>query len=233
MIKVFLILTLLQLNILYAGQILLVVGKDFNSTRAKLFCFEGSKQIFGDIDVNLGRNGLAWGVDEKNFIHFATEPTKHEGDGKSPAGVFSLISSFGYDENGFSLPYRKSTADTICVDDLNSNYYNKIIKMPAKVPESFELMKRDDDQYKIGAVVDYNPKAVKGRGSCIFLHVQKEPNHPTAGCTSMRFSDLDKVLKWLDPNRDPLLIQVTKQYLEQVFQQFPQIGDQAIINTIK
>lgn len=229
MIKVFLIFTLLQFNLLMARQILLVVGDNFSSSKAKLSCFDGSKRVFSDIDVNLGRDGLAWGVDDKNFKHNADEPTKHEGDGKSPAGIFSLTDSFGYDDNDFLLPYIKTTANTICVDDVNSTLYTKIVDMPSKEPNSFEFMKRTDDQYKIGAVVAYNTDAVKGRGSCIFLHVQKAADHPTSGCTSMKYEDLEKILRWLDPLKKPILVQVPKQYLPQVLKRFPQINLQTNI----
>ncbi|WP_345980281.1 L,D-transpeptidase family protein [Sulfurimonas sp. HSL3-2] len=233
MIKVFLIFVLLQFNTLMARQIVLVIADDFNSSKARLFGFEGSKTVFSNIDVNLGRSGLAWGVKEKDFIHKGAEPSKYEGDGKSPAGIFPISRSFGYGENVFLLPYIKSTPSTICVDDVKSSFYNKIIDMQKERPDSFEFMKRDDEQYKIGAVVEYNANAVKGRGSCIFLHVQKEPGHPTSGCTSMRYGDLQKILQWLDPNKDPILVQVPKEYLDEVFKQFPQISSKKIISTIK
>ncbi|WP_345993352.1 L,D-transpeptidase family protein [Sulfurimonas sp. HSL-1716] len=216
MIKIFLIFILLQFNILHARQILLVVSENFNSTKAKLYTFEDSKSVFRGIDVNIGRNGLAWDGDDKYFHHDKKEPLKREGDGKSPAGVFLLKSSFGYEDNDFLLPYIKSTTEKICVDDADSDFYNRIIDMPKEQPKSFENMKRDDIQYKIGVVVDYNPNKVKNRGSCIFLHVQKEKDHPTAGCTSMRYEDLRKILKWLDPNKKPLLIQIPKNYIKEI-----------------
>lgn len=233
MIKVFLIFVLLQFNTLMARQIVLVIADDFNSSKARLFGIDGSKTVFSDIDVNLGRSGLAWGAEEKDFTHKAGEPSKYEGDGKSPAGIFPISRSFGYGEDVFLLPYIKSSPSTICVDDVKSSFYNKIVDMPEERPGSFEFMKRDDEQYKIGAVVEYNANAVRRRGSCIFLHVQKEPDHPTSGCTSMSYGDLQKVLKWLDPNKDPVLVQVPKEYLGEVFKQFPQINSKKIISTIK
>ncbi|MBU0632989.1 L,D-transpeptidase family protein [bacterium] len=223
MIKVFLIFMLFQFNVLTARQIILVVGDDFNSSKAKLFCYDGSKYPFSGIEVNLGRNGLGWDLDDKHFIHQADEPIKHEGDGKSPAGIFELTKSFGYEDSSFLLPYIKNTANKICVDDVNSTFYNQIIDMPTIKPKSFEFMKRDDEQYAIGAVINYNPKGLKGRGSCIFLHVQKELSHPTSGCTSMSYNDLQIILKWLDPAQKPILVQIPKKYLNDVRKLFPQI----------
>jgi len=223
MIKVFLILSAIYSSFLYANQIVLVVSDDFNATKAKMFCFEDGKKIFEDIDVNLGRNGLAWDQDDKRFLHVSNQPFKKEGDGKSPAGVFPLLWSFGYEKNSFVFPFLQTDEKDICVDDINSSLYNSIIKMPHKKPNSFEYMHRDDEQYKLGIVVDYNPSKIKPRGSCIFLHVQKEPNHPTAGCTSMSYENLYKLLLWLDPSKKPLLIQITKEYLQEIKQDYNQL----------
>ena len=77
-------------------------------------------------------------------------------------------------------------------------------------------MKRDDDQYKIGIVVEYNPQKTQGAGSCIFLHVEKSQQHPTAGCTSMSYKDLYKILQWLDPKKEPIFILIPRLYLNQV-----------------
>ena len=215
MIKVFLILLVINLNVLYANQVVLVVSDDFNTTKAKMYCFENKKLVFKAIDVNLGRNGLAWDRDDKTFSHAKNQPLKQEGDGKSPAGIFALTSSFGYETHTFSFPYHSSTFEDICVDDVNSSLYNSLVTMPNIKPKSFEYMKREDEQYKIGVVVDYNPNKIRSNGSCIFLHVQKELNHPTAGCTSMSYEDLYKILNWLDVSKKPILVQIPKEYLQE------------------
>lgn len=212
MIKIFLILFVINIKILFANQVLLVLADEFNSSVGKMYSFEDGKQIFPSISVNLGRNGLAWSEDDKYFIHGTNEPIKHEGDGRSPAGVFSLISAFGYDEQNFLFPYTKSSSQLICVDDVNSTLYNSIVILPLIKPNSFEYMKRDDIQYKLGVIVAYNPLQKKGNGSCIFLHVEKEPLHPTAGCTSMKYDDIKNILEWLNSSKNPILIQIPKSY---------------------
>jgi hypothetical protein len=212
MIKVFLILVVLNVKILLAQQTLLVVSDDFNSSVAKLYCFEEGRAVFPAIDVNLGRNGLAWDKEDKIFQHHQDEPLKIEGDGRSPAGVFSLLSSFGTQNQSFSYPYTQSSSQLICVDDINSSLYNTLVLMPAVKPASFEYMKREDGQYKLGIIVSYNPNQIKKNGSCIFLHVEKESHHQTAGCTSMKYDDIYKIIKWLDMNQKPSLIQIPKKY---------------------
>ena len=214
MTKSFLILLNTSILLFSSQQILLVVADDFNTTRASLNCYEDDKLIFSDIRVNIGRNGLAWGLGEHKIQHDSREPTKYEGDGKAPIGIFKLTNIFGSTStHNFSLPYLYTSKELICVDDSKSNFYNQIIQAHGN-EKSFEYMKREDSQYKLGVVVEHNVNAISGRGSCIFLHVQKEEGASTAGCTSMEYDDLKKIANWLDTKKNPLLIQVPKKYLK-------------------
>jgi L,D-peptidoglycan transpeptidase YkuD (ErfK/YbiS/YcfS/YnhG family) len=91
------------------------------------------------------------------------------------------------------------------VDDVNSEDYNKWVKGKPNAA-SCEKMKRDDDQYKYGVVIEYNMyPIVKGKGSAIFLHVWKDGG-PTLGCVSMSEEMVLKILGWLDPAKKPLII---------------------------
>jgi len=137
---------------------------------------------------------------------FAPIGEKREGDGKTPSGIFRLGTAFGYDASVESkMPYRQTTDDDFWVDDVNSEDYNKWVKgKPAAV--SRENMKRDDDQYRYGVVIEYNTNPiVKGNGSAIFLHVWK-PGEPTSGCVSMSEEMVLRILGWLDPAGKPLII---------------------------
>jgi len=204
-------------------QILLVVADDFNSSKAKLSCYEDTKIICKDIEVNLGKNGLAWGIGIKKIEHATNEPLKFEGDKKAPAGIFQLRETFGYSYTNISkLPYLYADKNLICVDDSNSAFYNQIIEANGN-EKSFEYMRREDKQYEIGVVVAHNPHAVAKRGSCIFLHVQKSDNHPTVGCTSMKKHDLKKIVNWLDKKKNPILIQLPQKYIQEVKKLYPMI----------
>jgi L,D-transpeptidase-like protein len=222
MIKTFLIFIIFT-NFLYSSQqIILVVSPDFNSSKAKLSCYEDNKKVFNTIDVNLGSKGLGWGLGELILKQKKDEPTKKEGDKKAPAGIFKLTSTFGYaKKERFNLNYIYLSKDFICVDDSNSKDYNKITLMPKKRPSSFEQMKRDDNQYKLGVVVLHNKEQIKQAGSCIFLHVQKSKDASTAGCTSMNIDDMRKINSWLDGNKNPILIQVPKSSLNEIKELFP------------
>ena len=110
------------------------------------------------------------------------------------------------------MPYRQATDDDFWVDDVISEDYNKWVKgKPNAV--SWEKMKRDDDQYKYGVVIEYNMHPiVKGKGSAIFLHVWKG-GESTLGCVSMSEEMILKILAWLDPAKKPLIIMGTESEL--------------------
>ena len=210
-------------------QLILIVSNDFNTSHATLSRYERESSHFEkvgeSIPVNLGRNGLGWGIGEAGFTPGAGEPFKHEGDGKAPAGIFKISKAFGYSKTlETKMPYIEANQELICVDDTGSLHYNQVLSLQnAAQPKSFEWMRRKDDLYKIGLVVEHNSAAVKGAGSCIFFHVRKSEDAPTAGCSAMREEDLFKIIKWLDPKKDPEVVQIPKAYCSQAEVLFPGI----------
>ena len=154
--------------------------------------------------------GFAGSIGEKGFAPIGD---KREGDGKSPSGVFPLGIAFGYDPSvETKMPYRQATEDDFWVDDANSEDYNKWVKGKPNAA-SWEKMKRDDDRYKYGVVIEYNTDPiVKGKGSAIFLHVWKGGG-ATLGCVSMPEEMVLKILGWLDPAKKPLIVMGTESEL--------------------
>ena len=75
--------------------------------------------------------------------------------------------------------------------------------------KSSEKMFTVRPQYDLGVFVAYNSyPAIPGNGSCIFLHIWKDANTGTAGCTAMARENLEKVVRWLDPTKNPYLVQM-------------------------
>ena len=184
-----------------SSQILLVTDENFLFFhRPKLHAMEKNgnlwKAAFEPLDAVAGRNG------------FARAGEKKEGDGKTPSGIFPLQTAFGYTASmKTKMPYRQSLEDDIWVDDVNADDYNRWGKKQETLAASFEMMKRDDDQYKYGIVIEYNTDPViKGNGSAIFLHIWKCPGLPTAGCVAVSEENILKILDWLDPASSPLII---------------------------
>ncbi len=198
-------------------QLLTVTAEDFNSSTGLLRAYEYKhaswRMVFEPLNVNLGKNGLGWADAHESEI------MKYEGDGKSPSGLFALNALFGYEAHNFKLPYQQLNEHDICVDDKTSPDYNRLIRTqtPQKY-KSYEQMKRQDDLYKLGVVVDYNTNREQGRGSCIFIHIQKAKNAPTAGCTSMDEAALLKLMHWLDPSKHPHLLQGSISFVQETFQ---------------
>jgi len=203
-------------------QLLVVTSKDFFTPIAELQAYEKVdkqwQKRFTKIQVNLGRNGLGWGKGLISFNHEAKEPVKKEGDGKAPAGLFSLDMFFGYEKQDFNFNYKQVSLEDLCIDDSSSSVYNQLIQ--SKTPQafkSFEYMKREDRLYALGITVGHNKEQVKEAGSCIFIHVQRAQNAATAGCTSMQEKRLYQLMKWLDKRKHPLLLQLPLSYLKEGF----------------
>lgn len=196
-------------------QVLLVISPDEKSTSAELRMLERDdaepwKQVGDAIPVTLGRNGLAWGLGEHTNSPPAGFRLKQEGDGCSPAGVFSLPLAFGdAPAANFGLNYVPITESILAVDDPQSQFYNQIIDSArvSKDWDSTEFMRREDGLYRWGIVVAHNPANQAGVGSCIFMHLWRGPGQPTAGCTAMSEDSILRILKWLDPAMEPRLVQ--------------------------
>jgi L,D-peptidoglycan transpeptidase YkuD (ErfK/YbiS/YcfS/YnhG family) len=199
-------------------QMVLSVSAGWEETRAILRAYERPSPeapwvpVGAPIEASLGRTGLAWG----RGLHPAglPGPEKREGDGKSPAGVFDLRLVTGYAKAspaGTRMPYREATATLRCVDDASSSHYNQLAD-EAQTPKgwsSAEDMRRPDDLYRLVVWVGHNDApVVPGGGSCIFLHLRAGPSATTAGCTAFEPDPMERLLRWLDPEARPVLVQL-------------------------
>ncbi len=222
-----------------ATQAVVVVTDGWKTPTAQLSLIEktseGGWKAIRTGPAVVGRNGLGWGSGLHAAPANGAHPTKKEGDGKAPAGIFAL----GDRAFGKSKATPRPTAfrwipaaDNVCVDDVNSPHYNHIVPAPSIKGQyrSAERMRRKDALYDVVLVVDHNaganastvgaatekklaPKA--GRGSCIFLHVWRRANKGTAGCTAMPKKTALNLLETLDPQRHPVLIQLPRREYEQ------------------
>ena len=202
-------------------QLVVVTTPGWTSTTGTMRRFERAsatsawRAVDRSVPVVVGRTGLAWGV---GFDGVSTDgPHKREGDGKAPAGMFPLDTAFGFASRAsmqaVRLPYAQLLPATDCVDDTASSHYNTVVDK-ASVPRvdwsSAEHM-RQVAQYEVGVIVGYNAAPpVKGRGSCIFLHIWAGPQSHTAGCTALDEAELRVTMMWLDPEKRPLLVQLTE-----------------------
>ncbi|MBL1211763.1 MAG: L,D-transpeptidase family protein [Ignavibacteriae bacterium] len=218
-------------------QMVLVLTDASRDTTGSLYYFERVSKDSGwilssqQIPVVLGRSGLGWGKGLHTPQNTFDFPIKEEGDGRSPAGVFSLSAVFGYKSSDemshLKMPYIHITEMIECIDDPDSKYYNRIIARDEVSREdsvdwqSSEKMRFADIYYELGVVVDHNSDPIEsGAGSCIFLHNWIDENETMAGCTAMDPPNMQEIAEWLDAAKNPVLVQLTKQLYFELLEQW-------------
>ena len=209
-------------------QLVLVVTEGFNDNQARLRRFERAgggdwRPVGDDVAVTIGKNGLAWG----RGLHgeaIGPGPVKVEGDGRAPAGVFAFGTAFAYRPEDLwqpaKMPMHRVTDQTVCVETINSRFYNRIVDentVPAVDWTSPDRMLRPDGLYRYGLMVEHNaPDTRAGAGSCIIFHLWRRPGAPTVGCTAMNEPAMLAVLAWMDAGKKPLLVQLPRAELERL-----------------
>lgn len=199
-------------------QVVLVLAPDDHSKVARLWLMQretgsGWRVADGPLAVTLGHQGLAWGKGEHTAPPPACFRIKHEGDKCSPAGVFRIPLAFGLfpaaEAKWLKLPYTPLTPSIVGVDDPKSRFYNQIVDntQVERDWDSNEPMSRHTHAYRWGAFISHNPEGTPGLGSCIFMHLWGGPGSGTSGCTAMSEEDIKRVLGWLDPAKEPRLVQ--------------------------
>ncbi len=178
-------------------QLILVTSNGYNTSNAEIRTFErNSKGSWVPVLTTKGHIGK---------YGFAKEKDMKEGGKKSPIGKYTIGTAFGRKANpGTKLNYRKITADDVWVDDPKSKLYNtwqskKKTKTHWKSAENMNIA-----AYTYGFVINYNTKRIPYKGSAIFFHIG---NSYTLGCTATSEENVKRILKWLDPKKNPVIIQ--------------------------
>jgi L,D-peptidoglycan transpeptidase YkuD (ErfK/YbiS/YcfS/YnhG family) len=204
-------------------QLIVVTTPDWNSVVGRLQRYERRAAdenwtpVGEAVTVDVGRNGMAWGrgLISTDSVREPQDPVKVEGDGRSPAGVFRLGPTFGYAARApadWKMPYVWIKSSVECVDDSESKFYNRVLDRNTTQTvdwKSSEKMAQAGEAYRWGAVIDQNMDPVVPRdGSCVFLHIWGGQGMGTAGCTAMPQGQLEPILAWLDPKKQPLLVEM-------------------------
>jgi D-alanyl-D-alanine dipeptidase len=197
-------------------QMVTAIVDDWSSTHATLRMWQRDGASWKPIGEAwpgvIGKTGAAWGDGLHGaFVQGRDGPFKHEGDGKSPAGVFDFRAVYGYAATpppGAHYPYVALDDRFECVDDADSVQYTHIVDHDhvQKDWKSSEKMRRSDDLYTWVFDIAHNPRAHAGAGSCIFLHVWAGPDAPTVGCTAMAEPQLAHLIATLDPVARPVFV---------------------------
>ena len=122
---------------------------------------------------------------------------KKEGDLKTPKGIYKIDTLF-YRKDKYLNPITKLKKipiqkDMGWCDDVNSKYYNKLIKLNKNVRH--EKLFRKNSNYDLLIPISYNTKRpIKDKGSAIFIHLTKNYKK-TLGCIAIKENDMLVLLK--------------------------------------
>lgn len=183
-------------------QLILVTSSGYNSINAKIRTFE---KVDGKWYTRMSTSGY--------LGKYGFADVMSEGGKASPRGKYSIGTAFGrYDNPGTKLPYRKITSDDVWVDDSLSPLYNTWQKASENSGQWSSAEKMDIPLYNYGFVINYNTeKRIPGAGSAIFFHVG---DNYTLGCTATSQNQVISILKWLDPAKNPAIIQAPESELK-------------------
>jgi L,D-peptidoglycan transpeptidase YkuD (ErfK/YbiS/YcfS/YnhG family) len=183
-----------------AGQLITVEASRFQTTSASLRLWARKNGcwtlVAGPWTARVGRNGLAG--------------RRREGDGTTPAGVFTLgpVMYGNAPDPGVRYRYRRLRCGDWWDEDPTSPTYNTFQHVRCGTRPPFRTttpgLWQEKRAYRHFAVIEYNMRPiVPGRGSGIFLHVQTGSS--TNGCVSLPAERLTAVLRWLRPGATPLI----------------------------
>ena len=153
-------------------------------------------EAFPAYRVNLGVKGMA-PVNQKT-----------EGDLKTPSGYYPIPFVFGYRQDVTTkMQFVEVGKNHVWVCDPSSDDYNKmVVDVDGRYKNNLknEKLFRPDVLNKYAVVIGYNMNPVeRGRGSAVFMHVERSANHKTAGCISMSEESIKSLIMWLDPQKNP------------------------------
>ncbi|MGV0643628.1 L,D-transpeptidase family protein [Mycolicibacterium sp. XJ2546] len=174
-----------------ATQVISVVG--VGGSKAKMDVYQrtpaGWQPIGVAIPAWIGAKGMA--------------PQTHDGQMKTPMGVFTLDFAFGTAPNpGGGLPYVQVGPDHWWDGDMKSPTYNtmqvcKKAQCPFDTDPASGTENLDIPQYVHAVVMGVNKARVPGNGGAFFLHATD--GGPTAGCVAIDDDMLVKIMAWLRP----------------------------------
>lgn len=132
---------------------------------------------------------------------------KKEGDGKTPAGLYSFTLAFGIKPDpGAQLTYRQVTEYDYWVDDTESPYYNTWINS-LENPGDYtgEHLIDHSPQYNYVLNINYNSDNTPGLGSAIFLHGYNGKGQ-TTGCVALSEKYVKTLVREADSSTRILIV---------------------------
>lgn len=206
-----------------SSQAIIGIADDWNSSHVTLTLVEKNtagkwQRVLGPYPGRLGRNGCVWGLGMHRNPAGAT--TKKEGDGRSPAGIFSLgglwVNNPTPVQHDPAIPCVQVGPNDLWVSDLRvPHLYNRHVRLahPARTPwQKHEMMNQRDYHHSIKMLVHHNTahngkSPMVGKGSSIFFHIwRKQGQYASAGCTTLDEANFRTLIARLQAKRRPVYI---------------------------
>jgi len=199
-------------------QLVLVVASDFKARQGTLHRLvrDGGESPWREegtpVACQLGRGGLGVG---RGLWSELDGPAKRPGDGRTPAGLFTLPEAFGASEvqaaqaAGVRLPYQTVSDRLACVTDPETPLFGRLAgaeeRATAHVAHQ-DRMQRSDGANVWGVVIGHNrDHPDPAAGSCLFVNVRQAGGSPTGGSIGLPEVAAASLVAWLDPAAGPLL----------------------------
>lgn len=127
---------------------------------------------------------------------------KQEGDGATPAGRYPLRRIWYRPDRLMrpesAFPMVEIAQKSGWCDDIHAPAYNRPIWLPHRARH--ERLWRQDRLYDVFFEIGYNDAPVeRGRGSAIFLHLEKNNFNPTRGCIAVNHASMAFLLRHTAP----------------------------------
>ena len=217
-------------------QLMLVISDNWQAVQAKIYRFERPdaqtkwNTTNQPIQAVLGKKGMGWG----RGLHRHEDTNgdyRVEFDKRSPAGIFTLGTVFGLATpkqakswlGALKMPYLELAEPIRCVGDHDSSHYNELLDITRTKSDwrdepnenMREIALADEMAYQWGVFINHNINSTQQKkdsvsGSCIFLHIWKEPTLGTAGCTAMTRENMVRIIRWLNQSKTPILVQLPR-----------------------
>lgn len=226
-------------------QLIVAIAENWDSPRGTLQTFDRDGRNWqaasAPVRVLFGRNGLAWGIGVAGQTEAGLK--KREGDGRAPAGLFSLGKVYTYDAalpGNSTYPFHQVTNADAWIENPDHPDYNRHVRVdPTNPPAWFknEQMRQDDPAHHWKIEIRHNSDPpIAGAGSAIFFHIQRPSGRSSSGCTTMPHTTLLSLISWLDPKADPHYILLTRSDYERLWKSWnlpdPDLLAQSIENPI-
>ncbi|WP_432627701.1 L,D-transpeptidase family protein [Brotaphodocola sp.] len=160
----------------------LVVVEGRGGTDCQVYAYEKNPDGTGwtkrlEVAGHLGENGMS--------------NDRHEGDKTTPIGVFKMNTPFGQAQALEGFPSDYIQVDNSYVWEETSN---KLVKGSTQDGERVGSQ-RYAKFYNYVIDAGYNPNAVSGRGSALFLHCDVPGDTETSGCVEIPEADMITIMK--------------------------------------